>query len=67
MRRWKVNRPLTSIPTNRVDLTTKVPIPKRMDEPRVELLRDGEVVKTIRVTCGCGTVVDIDCQYSESN
>lgn len=42
-----------------------VPIPQRLEEPRVDILRDGEVVRTIRVSCTCGREVDIDCEYGD--
>ena len=45
--------------------TTPVPIPNLDPSPRVELLRQGGIVRTIRVSCVCGCAVDIDCQYPE--
>ena len=47
-----------------LDRTVLVPIPKRREEPQIEVLREGDVLKTIRVSCPCGCVVDIDCQYN---
>lgn len=41
----------------------QVPIPSRHDSPQVEVLKDGEIVTSIRVSCQCGCTVDIDCQY----
>lgn len=43
-----------------------VRIPVRAEEPRIEVLRDGNVVKTIRVSCPCGCEFDIECNYSEN-
>lgn len=44
---------------------TLVPIPIRGEEPRIEVLRDGEVVRTIRISCSCGCEMDINCEYEE--
>jgi len=49
------------IPVNR----TLVPIPTRNEEPRIEVLRDGNTVRTIRISCTCGCEVDINCQYDQ--
>lgn len=35
----------------------------RQREPQVELVRDGQMIKSIRVTCGCGETVVLDCNY----
>jgi hypothetical protein len=32
-------------------------------EPRVEVIRDGDVIQAIEVTCGCGQRVRIRCLY----
>jgi len=32
-------------------------------EPRVELLREGDVVRAIDVTCGCGRRIRLRCVY----
>ena len=32
-------------------------------KPAVTLQRKGNVVTSIRVQCGCGQVIDINCQY----
>ena len=41
-----------------------VSIPVRAAEPHVEVIRDGNTVNAIRVTCACGFVVDIECDYA---
>jgi hypothetical protein len=33
------------------------------EEPKVELVRDGQRVKVIRVTCSCGEVIELQCDY----
>jgi hypothetical protein len=33
-------------------------------EPKIDLKRDGEKITRITVTCGCGTVMEIDCDYA---
>lgn len=45
--------------------TTYVPIPERRKEPIIEVLRDGNVIRTIRVSCVCGCEIDIDCEYDD--
>lgn len=40
-----------------------VPIPTKSQEPHIELLREGNIIKTIRISCRCGCEVDIECQY----
>ena len=32
-------------------------------EPVVTLQRDGDIVARIRIQCGCGRVLDLDCSY----
>ncbi len=32
-------------------------------EPAVDLKREGEKITRITVTCGCGSVIEIDCDY----
>ena len=32
-------------------------------EPRVELVREGGVIRLIEVTCSCGEVIRIRCEY----
>ena len=34
-------------------------------DSRVELLHEGDDTTSIRVTCGCGRVTTIDCDYDE--
>lgn len=41
----------------------QVPVAQRKSEPQIEVLREGEAVRKIRVSCTCGCVIDIDCQY----
>ena len=33
-------------------------------EPQVELIREGDVLRSIRVTCSCGQTVVLDCDYN---
>lgn len=32
-------------------------------EPVMELVREGAVIRSIRVTCGCGETLVLDCEY----
>ncbi len=32
-------------------------------EPVVELIRDGSRVSHLKITCGCGEVITIECQF----
>lgn len=34
-------------------------------EPRVEVVEEDGVVKRIKVTCSCGEVIELDCDYGE--
>ena len=45
------------------ETTVHVPIPSRTDAPHVEVLKDAEIVTSIRISCSCGCTVDINCQY----
>ena len=42
-----------------------VPIPSNGDTPDVEVMKDGEVVTSIRMSCPCGRTVDIVCEYDD--
>ena len=37
--------------------------PSRQKESKITLIKDGETVTAIEVTCGCGAVIRLDCQY----
>ena len=39
---------------------------KRRD-PVVELIRDGNRVSHLKITCGCGEVITIECQYDRAS
>lgn len=39
------------------------PPAKPAAEPHVELIRDGDVITGIEVTCGCGQVLKLRCVY----
>jgi hypothetical protein len=32
-------------------------------QPSVQCVREGDVIKKLIVTCECGKIVEIDCQY----
>lgn len=36
-------------------------------EPKIDLKREGETITRITVTCGCGSVMEIDCEYPASS
>lgn len=36
-------------------------------QPTIELIRDGELVKAIDVTCSCGEKMRLWCSYEEAN
>ena len=38
-------------------------IPKTCGRPSVTLQRQGEVVSSIRIECGCGQVIELACAY----
>jgi hypothetical protein len=40
-----------------------VPRPGGGPEPRVELIREGDVVQAIEITCGCGQRIRVRCVY----
>lgn len=47
------------------ETVASVPIP-RLDhgaEPRIELIREGDVIKAIDITCGCGQRIRLHCAY----
>jgi hypothetical protein len=33
------------------------------DEPRISIIKDGDVVRAIEVVCTCGEVIRLDCVY----
>lgn len=35
--------------------------------PKVALIRDGDIVRAIEVTCPCGNTMVIECDYGEEN
>ena len=39
------------------------PAEETTTDPRITLIKDGNTVKAIRVTCSCGEVIQMDCQY----
>ena len=45
--------------------TTRVSVPRHGagDEPRIELIREGEFIKAIDVTCTCGQRIRLSCVY----
>lgn len=43
----------------------RVPISSSSAEPRIDVLKDGEIVTVIRVSCPCGQSIDIHCEYAE--
>ena len=52
------------IPTS--PITVKVPIAPHDQEPQIEVVREGEVITVIRVSCPCGRTVDLHCDYTKS-
>ena len=34
-------------------------------EPRIEMIRDGDVIQAIDIVCGCGERIRLHCLYSE--
>lgn len=32
-------------------------------EPRIELIRDGSVIRAIDIRCGCGKRIYLECEY----
>jgi len=39
------------------------PAPEACSKPTVTLQRNGDIVSSIRVQCGCGQVVELTCVY----
>jgi len=35
----------------------------KLAEPKIHLLKDGNVVTAIEITCTCGAVIHLDCEY----
>jgi hypothetical protein len=58
------------VPADRVRVSTEaVPIgvPRRGEskgEPKIQLVRDGGVIRAIEVICSCGELIRIRCDYS---
>ncbi len=62
--------PAAMIPRRRVHIAEKcVPVGTfagSTREPQVELVRDGDVVRSIRITCSCGETLVLDCDYNSA-
>ena len=43
----------------------RVVIPSATPSPEVDIVREGEVITSIRVTCVCGCEVELNCEYSK--
>ena len=41
----------------------KAPPPAAASEPRVRLIKDGDVVTAIEILCSCGEVIHLNCEY----
>ena len=39
------------------------PAEESTTDPRITLIKEGNTVKAIRVTCSCGEVIQMDCRY----
>jgi hypothetical protein len=39
------------------------PVSESCTQPVITLQRDGDIVSRIRIQCGCGRIVDLDCSY----
>ena len=39
---------------------------KIADHIRVDVIKDGNRIKKIRISCPCGRTADLDCEYSEA-
>jgi hypothetical protein len=37
--------------------------PAAAHQPTVKIHREGDSVRRIQITCSCGQVIDLDCQY----
>jgi hypothetical protein len=56
------------IPGPRIKVVGETRVPGPHDhggaaEPRVEVIRDGDVIQAIDVTCTCGKRIRIHCEY----
>lgn len=39
------------------------PPPAQKPAPHVRLIKEGDVVKSIEIQCGCGEIIRLDCEY----
>ena len=49
------------------DGTARVMIPAKNNghqEPDVRLIKDGDIIRAIEVTCGCGKQIRLVCEYA---
>lgn len=44
--------------------TDRVPIGVPRPGPKVEVIRDGDAIRAIEVTCSCGERIRIECDYA---
>lgn len=42
----------------------RIPAGGASDEPRIELIREGDLIRAIEVTCSCGKRIRIVCEYA---
>jgi hypothetical protein len=63
--------PTCVIPANHVRqaeqvVRVAVPRPGPNGEPTVEVVREGEVIRAVDVTCGCGQTIRLLCRYDQA-
>lgn len=56
---------LQQTPVGSKSPTVRIPIASGSEVPRIDVLKDGEIVRAIRISCSCGCSVDIKCEYSD--
>jgi hypothetical protein len=42
------------------------PSEREEGEPGITLLKEGDAIKAIEITCTCGAVIRLDCEFSKS-
>ena len=49
--------------TNAAPQRVSVGLSRRVDDFKIELVREGDVVQKIQITCPCGRHIELQCQY----
>jgi hypothetical protein len=56
--------PHQRVVSNGTHAKVRIPAGGVSDEPRIELIREGDLIRAIDVTCSCGKRIRLVCEYA---